>query len=310
MEYFAHDYRTSLAVAMTAGQTTLTPASLVGAPLALPFRVRVGDELVRVTGNLAGPAWAVERGIEGTTATAHAIGTPVDHVITAGMLADLWAAGGGAGLPPVGDAGDVLTVVAGEWAPAPPGGGGGGGSDTPPLIANYTWVNQGTAFANETAVGLHLFMPPAAGEVLRMLQRDVPAAPYTVTLKILASLPSANYAFAGLALRDNVAGNGLMFGLKFEGAWYLNVQPFNSSHTASGAHVVLRPQPPPCPVWLRLRDDGTNRHFEFSVDGMSWLVVLQQGRTVTVTPTHYALAISPGQATFPVVATYADLEVA
>jgi hypothetical protein len=61
---------TTLANAMTAGQTTLTVASATGFPTSA-FTLRVDDEYMAVTAGFGTTTWTVTRGINGSTAAAH-----------------------------------------------------------------------------------------------------------------------------------------------------------------------------------------------------------------------------------------------
>lgn len=88
-EQFANNFRTTLSVAIGAADTSLTLASVTGtgigtAPTA-PFRIRIDDELILVTVR-SGTACTIERGIEGTTAAAHAAGAVLRQVFTVGGL--------------------------------------------------------------------------------------------------------------------------------------------------------------------------------------------------------------------------------
>jgi hypothetical protein len=65
--------------------------SATGAP-AVNFRIRVDDELMLVTG-VSTNTFTVTRGIEGTSAAAHADGALVTHVLTAGSLGQAIGAG-------------------------------------------------------------------------------------------------------------------------------------------------------------------------------------------------------------------------
>jgi hypothetical protein len=61
---------TTLASAITAGQTTLTVASATGFPTSA-FTLRVDDEYMAVTAGFGTTTWTVTRGVNGSTAAAH-----------------------------------------------------------------------------------------------------------------------------------------------------------------------------------------------------------------------------------------------
>lgn len=96
-EQFANLAQTQLTAGVNASVTSLALAN-GGAPFPsqAQFRVRVEDllpgsginvELMLVTAGAGTSTWTVTRGIEGTTAVAHAAGSAVTQVVTAGALA-------------------------------------------------------------------------------------------------------------------------------------------------------------------------------------------------------------------------------
>ena len=87
MENFANDFSTTLSGAITSGAVSLVVTSATGAP-APNFRVRIDNELMLVAAT-SGTTWTVTRGIEGTTAAAHAAGVSVVCVLTAGVVVNL-----------------------------------------------------------------------------------------------------------------------------------------------------------------------------------------------------------------------------
>ncbi len=90
VEKFANRFATTLSAAVA--DTTGTSISVANAAVTAlqdgQFRVRVGDELMLVTATGAAGAspWTVTRGVEGSTATTHASGVAVTHVLTSGSL--------------------------------------------------------------------------------------------------------------------------------------------------------------------------------------------------------------------------------
>ena len=89
-ERFANSAQTSLSAAISSGDTSLTVASASAFPGSPQFRVRIGAELLLVTA-VGGTTWTVTRGVEGTTAAAHAAGDSVTQVLTAAAVGG-WAA--------------------------------------------------------------------------------------------------------------------------------------------------------------------------------------------------------------------------
>jgi hypothetical protein len=82
---------TTLASPMNASQTTLTVASASGFP-ETPFKLRIDDEYMNVTGGFGTTTWTVTRGTNGSTATSHVTSQTVtwDDSNAAGMI--IWNA--------------------------------------------------------------------------------------------------------------------------------------------------------------------------------------------------------------------------
>ncbi len=84
-EQFSNFAQTTLNGSMASTDTTLTVNSVTNFPTAAQFRLLIDTELLLVTA-LAGSTWTVTRGIESTTAAAHANGATVAAELTAGAL--------------------------------------------------------------------------------------------------------------------------------------------------------------------------------------------------------------------------------
>jgi len=68
---------TTRPTATTAGQTSVTVASASGFPTSGAFHVRIGDEVLQVTGGQGTTTWTVTRGQLGTAPAAHSAGATV-----------------------------------------------------------------------------------------------------------------------------------------------------------------------------------------------------------------------------------------
>ncbi len=119
-EYFSDNSQSTLRAALGATGTTLTitaPAPGQDFPALTPFRLIVGAEILLVTAR-SGTTFTVTRAIEGTTATAHALGAIVAHGVTAGALQAIRDTPGPTG--PAGSAGTPGTPGA-QGVPGPAG---------------------------------------------------------------------------------------------------------------------------------------------------------------------------------------------
>lgn len=82
---FTNNAQTTLALAASAGSTTISVASSTAFPTSGDFTILIGSELLLVTG-VVGTSWTVARAQEGTSAAAHDSGATVQHVLTAAFL--------------------------------------------------------------------------------------------------------------------------------------------------------------------------------------------------------------------------------
>lgn len=89
-ERFSNQASTTLATSVGSGDLSISVQGTVHFPTQPEFRIRVGQELMLVTG-VSGVTWTVTRGVESTSALAHAAGTAVVAVLTAGALDELRA---------------------------------------------------------------------------------------------------------------------------------------------------------------------------------------------------------------------------
>jgi hypothetical protein len=195
----------------------------------------------------------------------------------------------------------------GPAGPAGPPGpsGGGGGWDAPlippPTVAggNWTWNNQGGATADESHGGIYLFAPTSPGDQLRMLLRTAPVPPYTVTAKLAPHITSINYGSVGLMWWNTSTGSGVSFAVNMNSATstfnvvqWRNAQ--NNSNTYASPTVVWGG-----PLWMQIRDDGTNRICRWSINGWNWVQVHSISRTDFVTATQYGIFADSNNGQWP-----------
>lgn len=80
VEKYANDIATTTTEALDNSELGVDVTSVTGFP-AVPFRIRIDDELMLVTA-VASLTFTVTRGIEGTSAVSHLTGADVVHVLT------------------------------------------------------------------------------------------------------------------------------------------------------------------------------------------------------------------------------------
>lgn len=145
---------------------------------------------------------------------------------------------------------------------------------TIPAVADFSWVNQGAASADDVSnVGVHMHHTFATGNNLRVLVKAMPATPYTVELIYESTQYFVNYVNGGIVLRDSASGRLITAGHQavsnvatVQSGWRWN-SPTSLDSTTHFAAAGLG-VPKVCGV--RIADDGTNHTMSFSVDGLVW----------------------------------------
>lgn len=153
----------------------------------------------------------------------------------------------------------------------------------PPAVSTWTWVNQGTATADETHGGICIETPADAALSLRTLVRSV-TAPYTVTAALLINGASTNTLYGGLVFRQSSDGKLVTFDLAGN-AGRITVSNWTNettwlSHSVNSAQTSFADHER---LWWRIQDDNTNRVCSFSRDGRHWYEYYSTGRTTFLT---------------------------
>ncbi|MBN2132406.1 MAG: hypothetical protein JW741_23090, partial [Sedimentisphaerales bacterium] len=252
------------------------------------------SEIMLVT-DVQGQTFTVTRAQEGTSATSHDADAAVFHVLTAGALAqrdiEQFAVGAIADRDAAGQAGRLYLPTEGflardsalEWERMPY------HRFTPPVIGDFSWVNQGSATVTDRK-GMTVLETPsvASGENLRVLVKSAPATPYDITVAMMASGPIYTTSLVtpqfGFCCRESSSGKLLTYGFGF------NSYPFRfqyaqmTSPTSLSGGVVDVPAMSHWPLWLRFSDDGTYRRVYVSGDGVKFnLAVGEESRAAFLT---------------------------
>jgi hypothetical protein len=164
------------------------------------------------------------------------------------------------------------------------GGEGGGAGLTPPMAANFAWVNQGTATATQTTRGLALYTP-GAGRNVRMLVAPRPQGAHQITVRWQITGFNVTSLSCGLGWRLSTNGD-IRIGMH----WLNNgtaghttsfaslaspyTGTFNNTSTAYPAHQNWR--------WMRVVDDGAQRSIWVSHDGEYWVQGARENRATFI----------------------------
>ena len=294
-ERFANGGLSSLAAGIDDDDLALTVKSATGFPTGGNFRILIESEIMLATA-VQGNVFTVTRAQEGTSAASHDADVAVNHILTAGALAqreiEQFASGALDGRDAAGQAGRLYLPTEGYvhqdngslWDMLPL------SKVTPPASGDFSWVNQGSAIVTDTTGMMVLKTPSSASaDSLRCLVKSAPGTPYTITVGFLAQRPiytnsSVSPQF-GVCWRESSSGKLLTYGwgtnnypLFFQYAQWTNETTISAGQFSCGAPSIA-------PYWVRFGDDGTYRTVEVSSDGFNWVPVQPpQRRTVFCTP--------------------------
>lgn len=248
-EQYVNDAETTLDASIDDTQTTLVVDSASAFPTQGNFRIRIGDELLLVTG-VSSTTFTATRGVEGTTPASHGGGANVTHVLTAASLRRAVREG--------------LGIY------------------HPPKLADFAWVNQGSAAATEQDDGILLTDPSHGSDNLRLLMHSAPSTPYTVTAAFCPLIcGTGSLVSFGMAFR----GSGGALATLLSRMWQLQCPAnWNSPTSFGGSSGTLTNWINAGVQWMRLKDDGTNRMMYVSADGINWVQTHSISRTTTFTP--------------------------
>jgi hypothetical protein len=238
--------------------------------------------------------WVDNAGMVEDAAFLNLVGTNVNANTkarpTSGAFSALPAAGNTGKLYYATDAGVVLRDNGTSWDVV---GGNGESAFTPPPSAGWSTTTLGTATIAADKGG-RLLSAPSAGSAAPLIEYRTlsPASNYTLTGRVdLTSNPQSGTCWGGIFLRANSSGNAVFFGAMTAGAnpAYLLCAKSTPTNLRSSDYTNIQAHMLPCgvPRWLQVRDDGANRYFEFSYDGVTWCQVTSTTRTDYITPDQY-----------------------
>jgi hypothetical protein len=289
MEQFHNFALSTLNGAINSSQTTLVVTSGSTFPTTGTFSVIVDSEIMKVTG-VSGTTFTVVRGQEGSTAASHSSGANVYGVLTERALQqyrkDNFDYGTMSSMSVAQKAGRILFTSDTIYHMIDR------GSDltykgplyklTPPLISDYTWVNQGSATADATMGGIYLNAPINGSLNVRMLAKAAPATPYTIMICAVPMLfPGGDFGACGLIFRDSSGGRVMtMEWLQATGPkvcterWTsVTVQGTDPAVFADQNQMIEDPD------WLVIQNDGTNLRCGFSLDGSNIMWIREEAKT-------------------------------
>lgn len=311
-ERFANNAFTTLNESGGIDDNTNPVTFTVSNPAAFPasgnFRIKIDDEILLVTG-VSGNDFTATRGVEGSPITEHYNGVGIRHIITAVGLKqafdDRFMSGTYASLPAAGVAGrkyyctdSVYTMVdtGSEWLHLI--------DDmivTPPVLADFTWVNQDTATAVDTYGGIYMETTVGLGNQHNhmSLVKTAPNTPYSIVLGLMPYMPSTAFGLCGGVWRNSSSGNfsTIRHGTENGGSFFYQfmLEHFNSPNSANGFAYLRNFQMGSTrqPIYVKFTDDGVDRKIFYSSNPNSFpLEYHSVVRTNHITPNQVGIHIN------------------
>lgn len=171
---------------------------------------------------------------------------------------------------------------------------------TRPILADYTWLNQGLGTASEVGRTLYMSAPASASVNVRGLYMSAPATPYTFTVRIEPTTFVGDAHSAGIFFRESSSGKLAVFKMlynssglnSFASSKYTDQATFSANYTAVAFGAPSRLK------WLRIADNGYSRICSFSSDGKLWFDFHSVGRTDFLTADQIGLCIMSDNASY------------
>lgn len=162
--------------------------------------------------------------------------------------------------------------------------------------SDFTWQNQSGATSTDYGSGIFMYAPSASNnQNVRFLYQTPPSTPYTVTAKFihLGSFEASQSVVYGIGMGDGT--KFLVWYANTNGnAWNLDIGKWDNPTTNVGGlfdedffDICDNMQ------WFRIEDDGTNRHFSISRDGVNFLVVYSTSNTTYLTTSRIGIILNP-----------------
>jgi hypothetical protein len=167
---------------------------------------------------------------------------------------------------------------------------------TPPVAANFSWVNQGSATISSVGPFLYLLQAGlSAADSWAFQVESLPSTPYDHEIFILPDYLNRSYMQGGLAiLASGATPKAVVFALvgqmpnspsagglnapEFQIIKLNSPTSFNSTYFNMGAPFIQDG------IWLKVHDDGTNFTFYFGAKRNKYTQVYQVSRTDWLTP--------------------------
>lgn len=162
----------------------------------------------------------------------------------------------------------------------------------PPLVATLTPTNiSGGTTATDETDAFTIVQVTSAGAPCDLIEALPSMSNYTIRVGLVWGANFTNDNLAGLIIRDT----GAVTTIRFGNLWDSAAQSNEYMQVTDGAVNFILASPTPAqfaPVrWYQIEDDGTNRIYSISPDGVHWNPIFSHVRTTSVVPTHWGVEL-------------------
>lgn len=168
---------------------------------------------------------------------------------------------------------------------------------TAPPTSSWSWLTtQGSASVAQNSDGeILLTVPGVSGDNIRMYGRSLVASSnYTVTMYLDPTYPAQDSIFAGMAVRESSSGKIVTWGPgNASSVVHIATIKWTNATTYSADYSrIVTNRYHLTPKWYRVRDDATNRYYEWSHNGTTWQTHTSALRTDFLTPDQVGICIN------------------
>lgn len=135
-----------------------------------------------------------------------------------------------------------------------------------PVLADYSWVNQGGASITDVRGSLDMLIPIVGGLNMRVLVKPTLPTPWTVEAWIMGTGLSVNFLTHGMCFRQTSDGRLVSLAQRLN---QLNMITYLSPTAQSGVYLTVATNT--MILGFRLADDGVDRISSISSDGVNWI---------------------------------------
>lgn len=273
----ANNAQSTLDGAINSSVTSLVVTDASSFPTNPQFRLKINDELLLVTA-VAGTTFTVTRGVEGTTAVAHADDDTVTLVETqAGQVRHLrdWT-------NPLLEVNKPMQLL--------------DASGNTLTASSFTNVNFGAATKTDLTGGSILLEHlPQSVENMALIVKSAPSPPWVFTVGFIANLSNegGNFPACGAAIRDSATGEFYFHQItnRDEGLWAF-VTKRNSPTSAPTGFLGHTNWSGASIAWHQIEDDNSDIIFRISNDGVNFLEFGKENRTTFLNPNQLGFVIN------------------